>query len=96
MINGRDFILDDGLGTEGMTRGYYINVEPLFDQYGHLMGENNAMDVDVEGDGVISQNIGTTNGRYRNGMYISSQNEGNFCALSRKNLRGVEVLSRWY
>jgi hypothetical protein len=44
---------------------------------------------------VITQNIGTTKGRFRNGLCISSQNGGNFRALLQLNLRGIEVLSHF-
>ena len=51
--------------------------------------------MDQEWDFVITQNIGTTKGRFRNGMCISSQNGGNFRALLQLNLRGIEVLSHF-
>jgi hypothetical protein len=51
MIKGGGFIPDDGLGMEGTTQGYNIDVEPLFRQYGRPTGQNTTLDDDAEGDG---------------------------------------------
>jgi hypothetical protein len=58
IINGDGFIIEEGLGMQGMTQGYAIDVEPLFDQYGQPIGQDT--DVDVEAD---DQDLGDAKGR---------------------------------